>query len=123
VNLTYRRLTGFHGVIILHSNSVGALGQVSIVSHSYQVYFGFLESDLNLNCGLHDYVITRFASVGIKARLRNKLISFYYFCFFNVPLSFSMLASFIFLFFVSATSKQKNKLYFILLLSLIILVT
>jgi hypothetical protein len=32
------------------------------VSHSYQTYFGFPESDLNLDCGLRDYVITRFAS-------------------------------------------------------------
>jgi len=41
------------------------------------------------------------------------------FIFFSVPLSFSVFAS-IFLFFVSASSKQKKKLYFILLLSLII---
>ena len=46
----------------LGSNSVDALGQVSIVSHSYQTYFGFPGSDLNLDCGLCDYVITRFAS-------------------------------------------------------------
>jgi hypothetical protein len=26
----------------IHSNSIGALGQVSIVSHSYQTYFSFL---------------------------------------------------------------------------------
>jgi len=38
------------------------LGQVSIVSHSYQTYFGFPGSDLNLDCGLRDHVITRFAS-------------------------------------------------------------
>ena len=37
------------------------LGQVSIVSHSYQTYFGFPGSDLNLDCG-SDHVITRFAS-------------------------------------------------------------
>ena len=34
-------------VILLHSNSVGTLGQVFIVSHSYQTYFSFLELDLN----------------------------------------------------------------------------
>jgi hypothetical protein len=50
-------------------------------------------------CGSRDHVITRFRSVGIKARLRNKVISFYYFCFFSVPLSFSVFAI-IFLFFV-----------------------
>jgi hypothetical protein len=33
-----------------------------MVSHSYQTYFGFSGSDLNLDCGLHDHVITRFAS-------------------------------------------------------------
>jgi hypothetical protein len=74
---------------------------------------------LNLDCGLRNHVITRFALVGITARLRNKVISFCYFCFFSVPLSFSVFAS-IFLFFVSASSKQKKRLYFILLLSLII---
>ena len=34
------------------------------MSHSYQTYFGFPGSDLNLDCGLHDHVITRFASRG-----------------------------------------------------------
>jgi hypothetical protein len=93
------------------SNSVGALGQVSIVSHSYQTYFGFPRSDLNLDCGLRDHVMTRFASVGIRARLQNKVISFCYFRSFSVPLSFSVFAS-IFLFFVSASSKQKKKVIF-----------
>jgi hypothetical protein len=50
----------------------------------------------------------RFASIGIRARLRNKVISFCYFHFFSVPLSFSMVAS-IFLIFVSTSSKQKQK--------------
>jgi hypothetical protein len=78
------------------------------VSHSYQTYFGFPGSDLNLDCGLRDHVITMITSVGIRARLRNKVISFCYFCFFCVPLSFSVFAS-IFLFFVSVSSKQKKK--------------
>ena len=30
-------------------------GQVSIVSHFYQTYFGFSGSDLNLDCGLRDH--------------------------------------------------------------------
>jgi len=32
------------------------------VSHSFQTYFGFSGSDLNLDCGLCDHVIMRFAS-------------------------------------------------------------
>ena len=80
------------------------------MSHSYQTYFGFPGSDLNFDCGLRDHVITRFASVGIRARLRNKVISFcdFRFFFFSVPLSFSVFAS-IFLFFVSVPSKQKKE--------------
>jgi len=34
-----------------------------MVSHSYQTYFDFPGSDLNLDCGLCDHVITRFASL------------------------------------------------------------
>jgi hypothetical protein len=34
-----------------------------MVSHSYQTYFNFPGSDLNLDCGLRDHVITRFASL------------------------------------------------------------
>jgi hypothetical protein len=81
LNLIYQRLTmSWHHST--HFNSVGALGHVLIVSHSYQTSFGFPGSDLNLDCGLHDHVITRFASVGIRARLENKVISFCYFHFF-----------------------------------------
>ena len=54
LNLTYQRLTNFtrHST---HSNSIGALGQVFIMSHSYQIYFGFPGSDLNLDCRLRDH--------------------------------------------------------------------
>jgi hypothetical protein len=45
------------GVILLHSKSISALGQVSIVSHSYQTYFQDQISLLNMGC-----VITRFVS-------------------------------------------------------------
>jgi len=84
------------------------------VSHSYQTYFGFPGSDLNLDCGFCDHVITRFASVGIRARIRNKVISLCYFrFFFSVPLGFSVFVS-IFLFFVSASSKQKKSVIFYL---------
>jgi hypothetical protein len=44
------------------------LGQVSIVSHSYQTYFDFPGSDLNLDCGLRDHVITRFTSLILLIR-------------------------------------------------------
>jgi len=53
------KINWLRDVILLHPNSVGALGQVSIVSHFYHIYFGFPELDLNLDCGLHDYVITK----------------------------------------------------------------
>jgi hypothetical protein len=36
------------------------------VSHSYQTFFGFPRSDLNLDCGFYDYVITRFTSGGFS---------------------------------------------------------
>jgi hypothetical protein len=41
----------------------------NIVSHSYHTYFSFPWSNLNLDCRLHDHVITRFATFGIKAWL------------------------------------------------------
>ena len=44
-------------VILLPSKSVGALGQVSILSHSYQTYLCFPRSDLNLDCGLRDHEV------------------------------------------------------------------
>jgi len=69
-------------------------------------------------------VISRFVSSGIRATLRNKVISFSYFCFFSVPLSFSVFASFIFLFLVCFLClwhlSKKKKRNFILLMSLII---
>jgi len=102
------KINWLHDIILLHSNSVGALGQVSIVSHSYKTYFSFPGLDPNLDCGLRDHVITRFASVDIRARLRNKVISFCYFHFFSVPLSFLVFALFIFLFLVSLSSKKKK---------------
>jgi hypothetical protein len=51
------KINWFYGVILLHFNSVGALWQVFIVWHSYQTYFSFLGSDLNLDCGLRDHEI------------------------------------------------------------------
>jgi hypothetical protein len=55
------------GIIQIHSNSGGALRQVSIMSHSYQTYFDFLGLDLDFNSG---FLIMRFTSVAIRARLQ-----------------------------------------------------
>jgi len=49
------------GVILHHFNSIGVLDRFFIVSHSYQTYFVFLKLDLNLDYGLRNHVITRFA--------------------------------------------------------------
>jgi hypothetical protein len=51
------KINWFRGIIRLHSNSVGALRQVFIVSHSYPTYFSVLGSDLNLDCGMHDHEV------------------------------------------------------------------
>jgi len=48
-------------VIRFNFNSVGILGHVYIVSHSYQTSFSFSRSNFNLDCGLHDHMIMRFA--------------------------------------------------------------
>jgi hypothetical protein len=39
------------------------------MSHSCQTYFGFPRSDLNLDCGLRDHVITMFASTTLVSKL------------------------------------------------------
>ena len=119
LNLTYRRLSGFVASFYSFQQcwclEVG-FHCVTLLSDLFQL----LGSDLDLDSGLRDHVITRFASVGIRARLRNKVISFCYFCFFSVPFKFFSVCLH-FLFFVYASSKQKKKgLYFILLLSVII---
>jgi hypothetical protein len=44
------------------------------VSHSYQTYFGFPESDLNLDYGLRNHVITRFESTGLLWRLNGVVV-------------------------------------------------
>jgi hypothetical protein len=48
-------------VIRFNFNSVGILGHVYIVSHSYQTSFSFSRSNFNLDCGLYDHMIMRFA--------------------------------------------------------------
>ena len=39
------------------------------MSHSYQTYFGFSGSDINVDCGLRDHVITRFTSDTLVKKL------------------------------------------------------
>jgi hypothetical protein len=111
------KINWFRGVILLNPIVLVPWGRFPLCHTPIRPISAFQDQISILIVGC---VITRFASVGIRARLRNKVISFCYFCFFCVPLSFSVFAS-IFLFFVFASSKQKKKrLYFILLLSLII---
>jgi len=50
--------------------------------------FSFPGLDRNLDCGLLDHVIMGFASVGMRARLREHVISFQKIYFPNVSLSF-----------------------------------
>jgi hypothetical protein len=52
------KINWLRDIILLHSNSVGALRQIFIVSHSYQAYFGF--PGLYLNLDSRDHVMTRF---------------------------------------------------------------
>ena len=95
-------MTSFYFIpILLVSSGRFSLCYTSIISISA---FQYHISILIVGC-----VISRFVSSGIRATLRNKVISFSYFCFFSVPLSFSVFASFIFLFLVSVASKQKKK--------------
>jgi len=56
-------------------------------------------------------MIKGFTSVDIRVRFRNKVISFCYFCFLGVPLTFSLFASFIFFFFMSAACKKKKEIF------------
>ena len=49
------KINWLRDVILFHSNSVGTLGQVFIVSHFYQIYFVFSGSDLNLDCYQHHH--------------------------------------------------------------------
>ena len=44
------------------------------MSHSYQTYFDFPRSDLNLDCGLRDHVITRFASTILVNKLNLNIL-------------------------------------------------
>jgi hypothetical protein len=88
--------------------SVGVLGQVSIASHSYRPIKDQI-SILIVGCvttwsqGSHKLVSELGSEKGYILML--------FLLFFSVPLSFSVFASFIFMFFVSASSKQKKRDY------------
>ena len=91
------------GVILLLPIVLVPWGQVSIVSHSYQTYFGFPGSDLILRCGLRDH----------EVRIRWYTRSYHSVIFMlllSVPSTFPVF-SFISLFFVSASSNKKERGY------------
>jgi len=69
------KINWLRGVILLHSNSVGALGQVFIVSHSNQNYFGFPGLDLNLDWGLCNHEV-HINHPNIEIYLWNLLVKF-----------------------------------------------
>ena len=58
------KINWFCGIILLISIVLVPWGQVSIVSHSYQTYFGFPGSDLILGCGLRDHEVRIISSLG-----------------------------------------------------------
>jgi len=60
------KINWFRCIILLHSNSIGVLEHIFTVSHSYQTYFSFLGSYLNLDCRLCDHMIMRFASRRVR---------------------------------------------------------
>ena len=73
------KINWLRGVILLIPIVLVPWGRFPLCHTPIRPYFGFPGSDLILGCGLRDHVITRFASGGIRARLRNKVISFCYF--------------------------------------------
>jgi len=89
-------------IMRLHSNNVhtgGGFHCVTLLSDLFRLP----GSDLNIDCGLYGH------KVRIKPRIWNKVISFCYFCFLSIPLSFSVFALFIF---VSTACKQIEKIIF-----------
>ena len=65
LHLIYQRLTGFMTSFDFIPIVIMSWGRFSLC-HSYQTSFGFLGLDLNLDWGLHDHMITRFASLSIS---------------------------------------------------------
>jgi hypothetical protein len=98
LNLTYRRLNSFVVSFDFIPIMVVPWGEFSLCHTPIRPISILQESDLNRDCELCDHVIMRFTLVGIRARLRNKVISFCYFYFLSVLFSFSVFASFNFSF-------------------------
>ena len=56
------KINWLRGVILLNPIVLVPWGRFPLCYTPYQTYFGFPGSNLNLDCGLRDHVITRFAS-------------------------------------------------------------
>ena len=86
------KINWLRGVILLLPIVLVPWGRFPLCHTPIRPISAFPGSDLILRCGLRDHVITRFASGGIIARLRNKVISLCYFRFFiSVPKVFQCL--------------------------------
>jgi uncharacterized membrane protein len=113
LNLTYKKWTSFVASIYFIPIVLVLWGR-----------FPLCHTPIRPISAFHDHIsILIMGCITTWSRGSHQLVSrgfLCYFCFFSVPLSFSVFAS-IFLFFVSTSSKKKQEgLYFILLLSLII---
>ena len=82
------KINWLRGVILLLPIVLVPWGRFPLCHTPIRPISAFPGSDLILRCGLRDHVITRFASGGIRARLRNKVISLCYFRFLSVFLKF-----------------------------------
>jgi hypothetical protein len=75
------KINWLRGVILLILIVLVPWGRF-LLCHSYETNFGFPGSDLNLDRGWRDHVIMSFASIDIRARLRNKVNAYVIFIFF-----------------------------------------
>ena len=82
------KINWLRGVILLLPIVLVPWGRFPLCHTPIRPISAFPGSDLILRCGLRDHVITRFASGGIRARLRNKVVSLCYFRFLSVFLKF-----------------------------------
>jgi len=106
LNLTYRRLTGFMTSFYFIPIVLVSWGKFSLCHTLIRPISAFWDQISILIVGC----VTMWSqgSHQLISRLRNKVISFCYFHFFSVPLSFLVFALFIFLFLVSLSSKKKK---------------